>query len=82
MCGMVHSSLPPFVPVEQPAVHSISCLWLSFGRHVCRIRSVTGLCQAEGHSEFALQTQRYELLLLLLTAKVHEHDDIGKVPDH
>jgi hypothetical protein len=79
---MVHARLPPLVPVQEPTLDAISCLRYTLRRHMCCVRPVSRLRQAERHPEFALESQRYELALLLLAAEAHEHNDIGEVSDH
>lgn len=82
MGGVVHTSLPPLVSVQQPALYPISCFWLTSGGHVGSVRTMTRLGQTKCHPELALQPQRNKLLLLLLIAKVHKHNDIREVSDH
>jgi hypothetical protein len=49
---------------------------------MCRVRTVTGLGQAKGHPELALQSQWDKLLFLLLTAEAHKHNNIWEVAHH
>jgi hypothetical protein len=79
---MVHARLPPLISMEQPPLDAVPCLRPSLRRHMRRIRTVTRLRQPKCHAELALQPQRYKLALLLFIAKVHEHNDVRKVPDH
>ncbi len=79
--GHVHAGGPHFLAVDAPARNTVAGFAHTDRFHVCGVRAVLGFGQAEADRAAAIQHTADELVLLVLSAKVAEHQHLRIVGD-
>ena len=79
MCSFVSSSVPRFSAVDRPTFDTVSGFGHGLCAHVSRVGAMLCFCETKGYSGFSSQAAADQFALLLLVAKVVDHDHVRKV---